>query len=202
MSHNRGDHHHGHSFDPENWRKLESDERRARMDPKKLAAAMGLAGNETALDIGVGTGFFAVEVAPLCRKLIGVDHSPKMLEVLRGKEAFARLGNMELLEGKAEKLPVEDRSADVAFHVNLFHEVADMAAFHGEIQRVLKPGGRLFMADWRAIQTASGPPLEHRIPEEKAKAFLERDGFTDIQALPLYEDHYVFSAKAGEGKEP
>ena len=196
MSHDHGDRH-GHAFDPENWERLESAERRTRMDPKKLAAAMRLSRADTVLDIGVGTGFFAVEVAPLCGRLIGVDHSSKMLEIFRAKESFARLSNVELLVGKAEKLPVEEASVDVVFHVNLFHEVADMAAFHREIRRVLKPGGRLFLADWRAEATAGGPPLDHRIPEDKAADILRRDGFADITPLPIYDDHYVFSAVAG-----
>ncbi|MDH5638182.1 MAG: methyltransferase domain-containing protein [Nitrospinota bacterium] len=197
MSENEDKHNHGHSFNPENWRKLESDERRARMDPAKLIQAMALAPDSTVIDIGVGTGFFAVEAAPLCGKFIGVDHSPRMLEIFRSKEAFTTFGNVELLEGKAESLPVDDGVADVVFHVNLFHEVADMEKFHQQIRRALKPGGRLYMADWKAIPTEGGPPADHRISEQKALGILQRDGFTNIGKLDLYEDHYVFSAISG-----
>ncbi|MDH5509053.1 MAG: methyltransferase domain-containing protein [Nitrospinota bacterium] len=197
MSENSEDHNHGHSFDPDNWRKLESDERRARMDPAKLVDAMALAPGDTVIDIGVGTGFFAMEAAPRCGKLIGIDHSPRMLQICRSKEAFTTLGNLELREGKAESLPMDDGVADVVFHVNLFHEVADMKKFHQHIRRALKPGGRLYMADWRAVPTQGGPPQGHRISEEQAMIILQRDGFTNIRGLDLYEDHYVLSAISG-----
>jgi len=188
-------HNHGHSFDPENWRKLESEERRERMNPGKLAQAMGLMGDEVVLDIGVGTGFFAAEVAPLCARLVGVDHSSRMLDIFRSKEIFPKLANVELMEGKAENLSVPPASVDVVFHVNLFHEVEDMEAFHAGIKRALKPGGRLFMVDWHSRPTQGGPPPEHRIPEEKAMALLEKDGFKNIRKLNLYQDHYAFSAE-------
>jgi len=194
MNEHRDAHGHSHSFDPENWRRLESDERREKMNPALLAHAMAPGPDDTVIDIGVGTGFFAVEVAPLCGRFIGVDHAPRMLEIFRSKEAFSTLGNVELKEGKAESLPVDDASADIVFHVNLFHEVTDIEKFHGEIRRALKPGGRLYFADWRAVPTQGGPPPEHRIPEEKALAILHKDGFSDIRILDLYQDHYVFSA--------
>lgn len=185
---------HERSFDPAKWRKLESPERRERMAPEKLAAALGLDGGETVLDIGVGTGFFAEVIAPLCAKLVGVDRSQDMMDVFRGKDAFGGLSNVELLQGEADGLPVEDASCDVAIHVNLLHEIDDVNRFHNEIKRVLKPGGRLFCVDWRAKQTDMGPPLSHRVSAEKAAAMIERGGFKITKQHDIYPDHYVIEA--------
>lgn len=185
---------HERAFDPAKWRKLESPERRERMAPEKLAAALGLAGPETVLDIGVGTGFFAEVIAPMCQRLIGVDRSRDMIDVFRGKDAFGNLSNVELLQGEADDLPVEDASCDVTIHVNLLHEIDDVNRFHDEIKRVLKPGGRMFCADWHAKQTDMGPPLSHRVPAEKAAAMIERDGFKITKQHDIYPDHYVIEA--------
>lgn len=186
-----------HTFDPSDWAKLESPERRARMNPALLARAMGLTGGETVVELGVGTGFFAEAVAPLCARFTGVDLSEKMLEVFRSKPAFAALANIELRAGKAEAAPVEDGVADVVYHVNLFHEIKDTGAFHREITRILRPGGRLYLADWRAQETRGGPPVDHRVPEVKAQALMRGAGFTEVQSLDLYHDHYVI-----EGRRP
>lgn len=182
---------HERAFDPAKWRKLESPERRERMAPEKLAAAIRLTGAETVLDIGVGTGFFAEVIAPMCARLIGVDRSPGMMDVFRGKESFKILSNVELRRGEADGLPVEDDACDVALHVNLLHEIDDVNKFHNEIKRVLKPGGRLFCVDWHAKQTGMGPPLSHRVPVDKAIAMIEHDGFKITKQHDIYPDHYV-----------
>ncbi len=184
-----------HTFDPANWKKLESAERRAKMNPARLAEAMSLKGSEVVLDIGVGTGFFAEEVAGHCHRLIGLDHSEDMLNVFRGKESFKKLDNVELETSKADNLPFDDDSIDVVMHVNLFHEVGDVEKFHGEIKRVLKPGGRLFCADWQAVKTEGGPPLDHRVSKDKALKLISGDGFVDIREHNIYAEQYVIEAK-------
>ncbi len=184
-----------HTFDPAKWKKLEFPERRERMNPAKLAEAMSLKRVEVVLDIGVGTGFFAGEIAGRCRKLIGLDHSEDMLNVFRNKESFKKLKNVELKTGKADNLPFDNDLIDVVLHVNLFHEVGDVFKFHGEIKRVLKPGGRLFCVDWQAWETSGGPPLDHRVPKTEALKLMSRDGFLDIREHDIYADQYVIEAK-------
>jgi ubiquinone/menaquinone biosynthesis C-methylase UbiE len=184
-----------HTFDPAQWRKLESPERRERMNPVLLAEVMGLTGAEVVLDIGVGTGFFAEEIAGRCLRLIGLDHSDDMLNVFRGKEVFGKLENVELKTAKADDLPFDDDSIDLVMHVNLFHEVGDVKKFHGEIRRVVKPGGRLFCVDWHARVTNGGPPLDHRVSIADALEMINRDLFSDIVEHNIYADQYVIEAR-------
>ena len=84
---------------------------------------------------------------------------------------------------------------DVVYHVNLFHEIRDAGAFHREIMRILKPGGRLYCADWHARETRGGPPVAHRVPEVKAQALMRGEGFVEVQSRDLYRDHYVIEAR-------
>lgn len=190
------EHRNGHQFDPKNWQRLESQERREKINPSVLADAMGLEGGEVILDLGCGTGYFAEVFAPRCGKLIGVDISDEMLNVFRGKESFKKLTNVELKVGKADDIPIDDDSCDLVVHVNLLHEIKDVEKFHNEIKRVLKPGGRIFVVDWQAWDTGMGPPVDHRVPEEKALEWIERDGFTELKEHPLYKDFYVIEARA------
>lgn len=180
-----------HVFDPKKWKKLESPERREKMNPEKLAEAMNLKGDEVVLDIGCGTGFFAEPVAKRCGKLIGLDISEDMLAMFRGRDGFENLGDVELKQGDANDIPLENGSCDVAFHVCFLHEVRDVEKFHAEIRRVLKPGGRYLLADWHAWETGWGPPVDHRVSRESAMEWMKRDGFTDVKELDIYEDQYV-----------
>jgi len=184
-----------HIFDPRQWQKLESAERRERMNPAWLVDAMRLGKDEVALDIGCGTGFFAEAAAGRVAKLIGVDRSEDMLNVFRAKDGFSEFGNIDLRIGDAADLPVEDGSCDVVFHVCILHEIKDVARFHAEIMRALKLGGRVYCVDWEARDTEGGPPVDHRVSKETAMQWLIRDGFKDARELDVYRDQYVIEAR-------
>ncbi len=104
----------------------------------------------TVLDIGCGAGMdlllAARRVGPTGRA-IGVDMTPVMLE--RTREAARKLGleHVELREGDAEALPVEDDSVDVVISNGVLNLTTDKAKAFSEILRVLKPGGRLMLGD-------------------------------------------------------
>jgi arsenite methyltransferase len=105
---------------------------------------------ETVLDIGCGAGFdtliAAQQVGPQGR-VIAVDMTPEML---RKAEAGARemgLTNIDFRKGLAEKLPVDDESVDVVISNGVINLCPDKMTVMGEIRRVLKPGGRIQIAD-------------------------------------------------------
>jgi ubiquinone/menaquinone biosynthesis C-methylase UbiE/DNA-binding transcriptional ArsR family regulator len=96
-------------------------------------------------DLGCGSGRIAAAIAPYARSVVGVDSSPEMLEVARSR--LAGFGNVELVEGRIEKLPLPSVSLDLALVVHLLHHVTDPSAALAEVARVLRPGGRLVIAD-------------------------------------------------------
>ncbi|MBI5815515.1 MAG: class I SAM-dependent methyltransferase [Nitrospinae bacterium] len=192
--HDNGGGHGAHVFDPKSWMKLESPERRAKMDPEKLADIMGLTGEDVALDIGCGTGFFAQSVAPRVKNYYGVDISEDLLDVFRSKIRDGVMGNVVLKTGNATAMPVESGCCSLAFHVTLFHEIESPEVFHAEIRRVLKPGGRLFAVDWHARDTGWGPPVDHRRSVESAIKLMTDGGFAILKEHGIYKDHYVLEA--------
>lgn len=96
-------------------------------------------------DLGCGSGRVAATIAPFVHAVVGVDSSPEMLEVARAR--LAGVENVRLLHGRVEELPLEPASLDIALVVHLLHHVADPEAALAEVARVLRPGGRLVLAD-------------------------------------------------------
>lgn len=105
---------------------------------------------ETVLDIGSGAGMdlllAARRVGPAGRA-IGVDMTDGMVERARRSAAAAGLRQVEVRKGDATRLPVEDASVDVVISNGVLNLVPEKEKAFSEIFRVLRPGGRLQLAD-------------------------------------------------------
>lgn len=101
----------------------------------------------TVLEIGVGTGGLLTELAARAAQVIGVDHSPAMLEEARRSLIVAGLSGVELRLGEMNHLPLSNASVGCVVANMVLHHAADPAAVLAEIRRVLTPGGVLLLAD-------------------------------------------------------
>lgn len=97
------------------------------------------------LEVAIGTALNLPHY-PEDVELTGIDLSPEMLEIARGRAA--QLGkSLDLHEGDAHKLPFEDESFDTVVCTYSLCNIPDPQQAVNEMQRVLKPGARLILVD-------------------------------------------------------
>jgi SAM-dependent methyltransferase len=102
------------------------------------------------LDLGCGAGtdlLIAAQMTGPRGRAIGVDMTPAMLEQARASARQMGLANVELHESLIESLPLEDASVDSVISNGVIDLVPNKNAVFDEIHRVLRPGGRLQIAD-------------------------------------------------------
>ena len=118
-----------------------SDATNARLIDTCLAAA-GLQPPGIVADLGCGSGVFTDYLARVGFSAVGVDLSPRMIELARRLYPASRF-----VEGDVEALPFEDASLDGVLLSGLLHHLPDPSACVREVHRVLKPGGRFVAFD-------------------------------------------------------
>ncbi|HSJ35425.1 MAG TPA: arsenite methyltransferase [Acidimicrobiia bacterium] len=155
---------------------------------------------ETVLDLGSGGG---IDVLLSARRVgpdgfaYGLDMTPEMLELARRNAAEAGADNVEFLQGYIEEIPLPDGSVDVIISNCVINLSADKGAVFAEMQRVLRPGGRIGISDIVADDALT--------PEERAERGswvgciagalsvteytegLEAAGFADISLTPTHD---------------
>ena len=118
------------------------------------AALADLKEGEAVLDLGSGAGidvFLAAKKVGERGRVIGVDLTGEM--VARGRRLAREhgFGNVEFRQGDIEHLPVDPASVDVVISNCVINLTLDKLASFKEVHRVLKPGGRILIADLTTI---------------------------------------------------
>jgi putative AdoMet-dependent methyltransferase len=120
-----------------------------RSDAEAVMERLGVKSGDTVLDMGSGTGAFALHAATLCRTVYAVDVSRAMLDYCREKAAAQDLKNIVFRQGGF--LTYEHTAAPVDFAVStaVLHHLPDFWKSFGlqRLTRIIKPGGRFYLYD-------------------------------------------------------
>jgi predicted TPR repeat methyltransferase len=95
---------------------------------------------KTAIDLGCGTGLAGAAFAATTSEIIGIDLSPRMIELARATALYAELEVAEIVEGLGRRA---DASADLVLAADVLIYLHDLAPVLREVKRVLRPGGLL-----------------------------------------------------------
>ncbi|MDO8594180.1 MAG: methyltransferase domain-containing protein [bacterium] len=165
-------------------------------DPSHTIAQFELQSGSHVADLGAGTGTLAITIARAvgeAGKVYAIEVQKPLLEKLKNHAKESRVHNIEALWGDIERLNgthLKDRTVDAAVASNVLFQVEHKDGFVAEIKRILKPGGRVLVVDWRESYRGMGPHIDHVVTEVEAKRIFEQGGFTLVKKIDAGAHHY------------
>lgn len=152
-----------------------------------------------ALDIATGTGHTAFALSRICRRVVGLDLTPRMLKIAAEEANRRGLNNITWSEGDAEQLPFPDRLFDWVTSRIAPHHFPDPGRAFAEVRRVLVPGGGFVLVDntvsenseaadlLNEVETLRDPSHQRVFPITGWTRLLESAGFSALTHLRSWE---------------
>ncbi len=156
------------------WRSDINDAVVGLIDPKR---------GERVVDIGAGLGAGTMRAAAAGAHVAAVEPTTFMRRLLRLRRLATRhRTRIDVVDGTAERLPLDDHDSDAVWAVNTMHHWSDLALGAAEIARVLRPGGRVLLVD-EVFTDPSHPDYERFGREHEG----DDHGFTMVDADQVVE---------------
>lgn len=166
---------------------LERDSREAEEQVTKAIEALDLDLDTVIADIGAGSGYYSYRIAPLLNegKVIAVDIQPEMLEFLNQQSAELGITNVEPALGKIDDIGLAPESIDAALMVDAYHEFSHPAEMLRSIRLALRPGGKVFLLEYRAEDPDVPIKPLHKMTEAQAIKELEAAGLSFVENIDV-----------------
>jgi len=157
-------------------------ERDAVGEPRQLVRLLSIKTGMTIADIGAGSGYYVVRLAPIVGasgQIIAQDVVAEYLRSLRDRVRDLGLHNVRVALGEPHDPRLPAHSLDLAILVHMYHEITQPYGLFYNLAPALKSGGRVGVVD------ASAPTVEHGTPPDLLRCELAAVGYRQIGFHPL-----------------
>ena len=137
--------------------------------PDEVVANMSLQPHHVVADIGAGSGYFSFRIAKLVPegKVLAVDIQPEMLALIEHQKSINKVTNVEGVLGRIDDPNLPPNSIDAAIMVDAYHEFDHPFEMINGIYNALRPGGRIFLLEYRGEDPSVPIRPLHKMTEEQ-----------------------------------
>ena len=137
--------------------------------PDAVVENMNLEPDHVVADIGAGSGYFSFRIAAKVPdgKVLAVDIQPEMLQLIEGQIGEQEVSTIEGVLGAVDNPNLPANSIDAAIMVDAYHEFSHPFEMIDGIYQALKPGGRIFLLEYRGEDPSVPIRPLHKMTEEQ-----------------------------------
>ncbi len=180
------------------WLERDTREREERTD--LVVENMKLSKDAVVADIGAGSGYFTFRISPRVPRgrVLAVDIQQEMLDVIERRRSSAGALNVQTVLGTPTDPNLPPESVDAALMVDAYHEFSDPREMMNGLVAALKPGGHVFLVEYRE-EDPSVPILPlHKMSEAQARLELEAVGLEFVENRSMLpQQHFLIFRKPG-----
>ena len=179
-------------FNPENLQKLNDPQRLTDIPPEYIMGKLNMAKPEVLVDIGAGTAFFSIAFLERLNPstIYACDYSDIMIGWMK-KNVSPVYPDIIPVKNEESLVPLDDQIADLVYMITLHHELENPSRMLEESYRILKPGGKFFIVDWKKKEMSEGPPVKIRYVPEQVREQMINSGFSGIFIYDELPKHFL-----------
>ncbi|MDX2495715.1 MAG: methyltransferase domain-containing protein [Desulfuromusa sp.] len=183
-------------FNPKKLLKLNDPLRLLDIPPEYVCSKLSQQKPDVLVEIGAGTAFFSVAFHQQLHALTtyACDVSETMIDWMKDNIS-PQYPHIIPVKSEESFVPLEDNIADLVLMINLHHELENQSLVINESYRLLKPGGEIFVIDWKKEEMPHGPPVSIRCQPQDIEQQLKESAFRDIKIFDEMTKHFLVIAK-------
>ncbi len=173
------------------WLERPEREREERTD--LLVGAMKLKATDSVADIGAGSGYFTMRIAPIVAEgvVYATDIQKEMLDIVTERALEEGAHNVMPVLGEIDDCGLEANSVDVVLFVDAYHEFSHPWEMMTSIVRALKPGGRVYLVEYRLEDPLVPIKERHKMSEEQARHEMEAVGLRFVENVDVLPQQHI-----------
>ena len=159
---------------------LENPQRDAEQKPEEVIKSLNIKKGDFIADIGAGSGYFAFRFARhvgASGRIYAVDINPDMILHLNRHIRDTGINNVATVLSEANDPLLSANSIDLFFVCNTWHHISDQSRYLTLMRKILKPGGRIVIVDYKKEELPVGPPPDMKMAREEVINGMQAAGF-------------------------
>lgn len=164
---------------------LERPEREKEENSSQLLRNMKIKPGMVVADIGAGSGYYTTRMSKLVGsgKVYAVDVEPEMIKYLDQRIAKEKLNNVKTILGGEKNVQLPANSVDLMLLVDVYHEFSFPYEMGRSMLEALKPGGLLYLVEFRAEDNSVPIKAVHKMSEKQSVKELKAAGFQFVRNI-------------------
>ena len=173
---------------PSNGHRIRGRSTESFLDARDIISRLNLKGNEVFMDAGCGDGHVSMEAYDMLGKeatIYSVDvYGPSIEDMEKEVEEKGIKNIIPIQSNIAERIALEDDTVDICLLINVFHHFVAMEENDEaieELKRIIKPGGKIAIMDYKKMESRYGPPFMARSSPEELEEMFTKHGLKVVR---------------------